>query len=104
MGNIVHGSATEDGIKPERTILTVRAVGAFKTNVSRAKQKSAAEQIDEIIEWKFRRKNTVSRLHPGRLAQVDKQEETDSDDPEKEVLKFVHRYEFFLFEKTKHKY
>ena len=34
MGNIVRGRKTQDRIKAERTLVTVRAAGAFKSKVT----------------------------------------------------------------------
>ena len=91
MGNIIHGER-EEGIKPESALFTVTAAGTFKAKLNRAKRKTTADQIDEILEWKFRRKDTLNS--PGRLATVDEEHEQNSasfDDQEREVMKFVHR-------------
>lgn len=51
MGNIVRSRKTQDRIKAERTLVTVRAAGAFKSKVTSVKKKTAAKEIEEIIEW-----------------------------------------------------
>lgn len=86
MGNSIHAGRREK-VKPEQTLATVRAAGAFKARIKQSKRKTAAEQIEEILEWKFRRKNIGAR----KLDTVDELQEQITNDPEKEVLKFVHR-------------
>ena len=94
MGNIIRGETTEDGINPERALLTVRAAGAFKSKVNNAKRKTVADEIEEIIEWKFRRNNTANNgQQPGRITTAsDVQVQTLEDTDDTEVLKFVRRY------------
>lgn len=91
MGNIIRGER-EEGIKPGSALFTVTAAGTFKAKLNRAKRKTTADQIDEILEWKFRRQDTLNS--PGRLATVNedhKQNSASFDDQESEVMKFVHR-------------
>lgn len=95
MGNIVRGGKTEGrktegSIKAERTLLTVRAAGAFKSKVKSGRKKTAAKEIEEIIE--FGRKNTRTGQHQGRRTTVYEVEEETLDDTDKEVIKFVRRY------------
>lgn len=92
MGNIVRGRKTEGSIKAERTLLTVRAAGAFKSKVKSDKKKTAAKEIEKIIEWKFGRKNTRTGQHQGRRTTAYEVEEETLDNTDKEVLKFVRRY------------
>lgn len=92
MGNIVRGRKTEDRIKAERTLVTVRAAGAFKSKVTSVKKKTAAKEINEIIEWKFGRKNTRTGQHQGRRTTAYEVEEETLDNTDKEVIKFVRRY------------
>ena len=92
MGNVIQRGREED-VKPEQTLFTVTAAGAFKAKVSRVKRtRSTAEQIEEILEWKFRRKGPSFSTQTGRLGTVDEVREQSSDDQENEVLKFVHRF------------
>ena len=93
MGNIVRGRKTEDRIKAERTLVTVRAAGAFKSKVTIAsvKKKTAAKEIEEIIEWKFGRKNTRTGQHQGRRTTAYEMKEETLDNTDKEVIKFVRR-------------
>ena len=88
--NVIHAHR-RDLIKPERTLATVQAAGAFRAKVDPYKRKSTAKLIDEIQEWKFRRKDSADRLHTGRLQTFDDEQEHDPEQQEKEVLKFVHR-------------
>ena len=92
MGNIVRGRKTEDRIKAERTLVTVRAAGAFKSKAKSGKKKTAAKEIEEIIEWKFGRKNTRTGQHLGRRTTAYEVEEETLDNTDKEVIKFVRRY------------
>ena len=94
MGNIVRGRKTEDRVKAERTLVTVRAAGAFKSKVTSVKKKTAAKEIEEIIEWKFGRKNTRTGqpVHQGRRTTAYEMEEETLDNTDKEVIKFVRRY------------
>ena len=80
MGNIIH---REQSTKPKSALFTVtavRAAGIFKAKLNGTKRKTTAEQIEEILEWKFRRKNTGLG-----------HEEISADEQEREVMKFVHR-------------
>lgn len=88
MGNIVHVGRREK-VKPNETLATVRAAGIFKARRKESKRKTTAEQIEEILEWKFRRKKDV--FAGSKLATVDELQENNIDDSESEVLKFVHR-------------
>ena len=87
MGNVVQPGRREK-VKPEQTLATVRAAGAFKARLKQSKTKTS-EQIEEIIERKFRRKIAGTR----KLDSIDELHEDTTDDisASKKVLKFVHR-------------
>ena len=87
MGNIVH-SGRREKVKPTETLATVRAAAVFKARRKESKRKTTSQQIDEILEWKFRRKRDV--FGSGTLDTVDELQEI-ADDSEKEFLKFVRR-------------
>lgn len=88
MGNVVQ-SGRQQKLKPEHTLATVRAAGAFKANLKQSKTKTTAEQIDEILERKFCRRKAGAR----KLDSINElQEETeDNIEGSKKVLKFLHR-------------
>lgn len=88
MGNVVQSGRIQKP-EPEQTLATVRAAGAFKAKLKQSKTKTATEQIEDILEWKFHRRQAGAR----KLASVNElQEETkDNTKASKEVLKFVHR-------------
>ena len=92
MGNFIRSGNTEDGIKAEHTLLTVRAAGAFKSKVKRGKKKTAAKEIEEIMEWKFGRKNARTGQKQGKLTTVHEAEGETLDNTDKGVIKFVRRY------------
>ena len=88
MGNVVQ-SETQRKTKPEQTLATIRAAGAFKAKLKQSKTKTTAEQIEEIVESKFRRRNAGAR----KLDSINELQEETKDDikASKEVLKFVRR-------------
>ena len=88
MGNIIQ-SGREEKVKPEVTIATVRAAGAFKARLKQSNRKTTAEQIEDILGQKFRRKKACA----SRLYAIDELQERTPDDinASKEILKFVHR-------------
>ena len=88
MGNVVQ-SERQQNVKPEQTLGTVRAAGAFKAKLKQSKAKTTAEQIEEIIEWKFRSRKAGAR----KLDSINElQEETEDNlEASNEVLKFLHR-------------
>ena len=75
--------------KPEQTLAVVRAAGAFKAKLKQSKTKTTAEQIEEILKWKFRRRKAGAR----KLDSINElqQETQDNIEPSKEVLKFLRR-------------
>ena len=92
MGNVVQsGRYVQRQEKPGPALATVRAAGAFKAKLKQSK--TATEQIEDILEWKFRRRQASARKPVRKLASVNElQEETkDNVEASKEVLKFVHR-------------
>ena len=88
MGNVAQ-SGRQQKVKPEQTLATVRAAGAFKAKLKQSKPKTTAEQIEEIIEWKFRSSKAGAR----KLDSINElQAETEDNlEASKEVLKFLHR-------------
>ena len=94
MGNAAQsGRHVQRKDKPGPTLATVRAAGAFKAKLKQSKTKTATEQIEDILEWKFRRRQPGARKPVRKLASVNEVQEETKDDVEasKEVLKFVHR-------------
>lgn len=89
MGNIVQ-SGRQERVKPDQTLATVRAAGAFKAKLKQSNRKTTSEQIEEIRQRIVRRKKAGAR----KLASIDElQEQTPDDvDASKDALKFVHRY------------
>ena len=88
MGNVVQ-SGRQRKAKPEQTLAVVRAAGAFKAKLKQSKTKTTAEQIEEILEWKFRRRKAGTR----KLDSINELQEKTKDniEPSKEVLKFLRR-------------
>ncbi|KAL9950833.1 hypothetical protein ACROYT_G043397 [Oculina patagonica] len=84
MGNIVRAGRREEAeINPNQMLATVRAAGVFKARRKESQRKTTAEQIEEILAWKFRRKKDV--FGSGKLATVDESQE-GADDSEKKFL------------------
>ena len=86
MGNTVQ-PGRQESVKPEQTLAVVRAAGVFKAKLNQSKRKTAGEQIEEILEWKFHKKKVFTR----KLDDIEELPEQTTDDASKEVLKFVHR-------------
>ena len=89
MGNVVQ-SERQRKTKPEQTLAVVRAAGVFKAKLKQSKTKTTAEQIEEIIKWKFRRRKAGAR----KLDSINEllEETKDNIKPSKEVSKFLRRY------------
>ena len=88
MGNVVQ-SGRQRKAKPEQTLAVVRAAGAFKAKLKQSKTKTTAQQIEEILEWKFRKRKAGAR----KLDSINELQEKTKDniEPSKEVLKFLRR-------------
>ena len=94
MGNVIHGGR-EKKIDPAPLIVTVRDVGALKAkaNEARRRRESTTDQTDHILQGEYERKYFANGIKSQKLASIDETlEQSSTNDSEKEVLKFVHRY------------
>ena len=87
MGNIIK-SERQAKVKPEQTLATVRAAGAFKARLNQSNRKSTAEQIEKTCQQNYGRKKSDARRLDS-ISELHEQTPDDVDHASKEILKLT---------------